>query len=412
MIRVNDNFTLLPQSYLFSEIARKVSDFTASHPAEKIIRMGIGDVTRPLCPAAIEAMHLAVDDEASSSTFHGYGPEQGYSFLREAIAENDYRARGLDISPDDIFISDGAKSDTGNIGDILARDCRVAVTDPVYPVYVDTNVMAGRAGKPLPDGGWSGIEFLPCTGENDFVPALPVTSPDIIYLCFPNNPTGTVLTAGELKKWVDYALSHNALLLFDSAYEAYVRTPGVPRSIYEIEGAERCAIEFRSFSKTAGFTGVRCGYTVVPSTLKGIDASGHEVELRKLWNRRQCTKFNGASYISQRAAEALYTPLGRIQVADTIEYYRRNASMLLKGLSEAGLKAYGGVDSPYIWVKTPEGIPSSWKFFDYLMEHAGIVGTPGAGFGRAGEGYFRLTAFSSADATEEACLRLSRLDFK
>lgn len=412
MIRVNDNFTLLPQSYLFSEIARKVSDFTASHPAEKIIRMGIGDVTRPLCPAAIEAMHLAVDDEASSSTFHGYGPEQGYSFLREAIAENDYRARGLDLSPDDIFISDGAKSDTGNIGDILARDCRVAVTDPVYPVYVDTNVMAGRAGKPLPDGGWSGIEFLPCTGENDFVPALPVTSPDIIYLCFPNNPTGTVLTAGELKKWVDYALSHNALLLFDSAYEAYVRTPGVPRSIYEIEGAERCAIEFRSFSKTAGFTGVRCGYTVVPSSLKGIDGSGHEVELRKLWNRRQCTKFNGASYISQRAAEALYTPLGRIQVADTIEYYRRNASMLLKGLSEAGLKAYGGVDSPYIWVKTPEGIPSSWKFFDYLMEHAGIVGTPGAGFGRAGEGYFRLTAFSSADATEEACLRLSRLDFK
>lgn len=412
MIRVNDNFTLLPQSYLFSEIARKVSDFTTSHPAEKIIRMGIGDVTRPLCPAAIEAMHLAVDDEASSSTFHGYGPEQGYAFLREAIAGNDYRARGLDISPDDIFISDGAKSDTGNIGDILARDCRVAVTDPVYPVYVDTNVMAGRAGKPLPDGGWSGIEFLPCTGENDFVPALPVTSPDIIYLCFPNNPTGTVLTAGELKKWVDYALSHNALLLFDSAYEAYVRTPGVPRSIYEIEGAERCAIEFRSFSKTAGFTGVRCGYTVVPSTLKGIDASGHEVELRKLWNRRQCTKFNGASYISQRAAEALYTPLGRIQVADTIEYYRRNASMLLKGLSEAGLKAYGGVDSPYIWVKTPEGIPSSWKFFDYLMEHAGIVGTPGAGFGRAGEGYFRLTAFSSADATEEACLRLSRLDFK
>ncbi len=412
MIRVNDNFTLLPQSYLFSEIARKVSDFTASHPAEKIIRMGIGDVTRPLCPAAIEAMHLAVDDEASSSTFHGYGPEQGYAFLREAIAENDYRARGIDISPDDIFISDGAKSDTGNIGDILARDCRVAVTDPVYPVYVDTNVMAGRAGKPLPDGGWSGIEFLPCTGENDFVPALPVTSPDIIYLCFPNNPTGTVLTAGELKKWVDYALSHNALLLFDSAYEAYVRTPGVPRSIYEIEGAERCAIEFRSFSKTAGFTGVRCGYTVVPSALKGIDGSGHEVELRKLWNRRQCTKFNGASYISQRAAEALYTPLGRIQVADTIEYYRRNASMLLKGLSEAGLKAYGGVDSPYIWVKTPEGIPSSWKFFDYLMEHAGIVGTPGAGFGRAGEGYFRLTAFSSADATEEACLRLSRLDFK
>ena len=412
MFAINDNFTKLPSAYLFSEVARRVRAYSEANPGEEILRLGIGDVTRPLCPAVVEALHRGVDDEARTETFHGYGPEQGHEFLTALIAEHDYRRRGIAMSQDEIFVSDGAKSDTGNIGDILSAGNRVAVTDPVYPVYVDTNVMAGRAGKPLPDGGWSGIEFLPCTGENDFVPALPVTSPDIIYLCFPNNPTGTVLTAGELKKWVDYALSHNALLLFDSAYEAYVRTPGVPRSIYEIEGAERCAIEFRSFSKTAGFTGVRCGYTVVPSTLKGIDASGHEVELRKLWNRRQCTKFNGASYISQRAAEALYTPLGRIQVADTIEYYRRNASMLLKGLSEAGLKAYGGVDSPYIWVKTPEGIPSSWKFFDYLMEHAGIVGTPGAGFGRAGEGYFRLTAFSSADATEEACLRLSRLDFK
>lgn len=408
MIRVNDNFTLLPQSYLFSEIARKVSDFTASHPAEKIIRMGIGDVTRPLCPAAIEAMHLAVDDEASSSTFHGYGPEQGYAFLREAIAENDYRARGLDISPDDIFISDGAKSDTGNIGDILARDCRVAVTDPVYPVYVDTNVMAGRAGKPLPDGGWSGIEFLPCTGENDFVPALPVTSPDIIYLCFPNNPTGTVLTVGELKKWVDYALSHNALLLFDSAYEAYVRTPGVPRSIYEIEGADRCAIEFRSFSKTAGFTGVRCGYTVVPSTLKGIDASGHEVELRKLWNRRQCTKFNGASYVAQRAAEALYTPEGRSQVREVVDYYMRNASLLREGLQSAGIECVGGVDSPYIWLSTPGGM-SSWDFFSLLLERCRVVGTPGVGFGPAGEGCFRLTAFGSHADTMEAVQRLSRL---
>ena len=412
MVKVNDNYLKLPGSYLFSTIGKKVNAYAAAHPDKKIIRLGIGDVTKPLTPAIISALHGAVDEMADEKTFRGYAPDLGYEFLRTAIAENDYRARGCQIDADEIFVSDGAKCDSGNIQEIFAVDNKIAVCDPVYPVYVDTNVMAGRAGKPLPDGGWSGIEFLPCTGENDFVPALPVTSPDIIYLCFPNNPTGTVLTAGELKKWVDYALSHNALLLFDSAYEAYVRTPGVPRSIYEIEGAERCAIEFRSFSKTAGFTGVRCGYTVVPSTLKGIDASGHEVELRKLWNRRQCTKFNGASYISQRAAEALYTPLGRIQVADTIEYYRRNASMLLKGLSEAGLKAYGGVDSPYIWVKTPEGIPSSWKFFDYLMEHAGIVGTPGAGFGRAGEGYFRLTAFSSADATEEACLRLSRLDFK
>ncbi len=410
MIRVNDNFTLLPQSYLFSEIARKVSDFTREHPDASIIRMGIGDVTRPICPAAIEAMHRAVDDESSETTFHGYGPEQGYLFLREAIAENDYRARGINVSADEIFVSDGAKSDTGNIGDILARDCRVAVTDPVYPVYVDTNVMAGRAGRPLPDGaGWSDIELLPCTEANGFVPALPSSRPNIIYLCFPNNPTGTVLTADELKKWVDYALANSALILFDSAYEAYVRTPGIPRSIYEIEGARRCAIEFRSFSKTAGFTGVRCGYTVVPSELEGIDARGNKVSLRQLWNRRQCTKFNGASYISQRAAESLYTADGRRQVAAVLDYYRHNASMLLQGLSEAGLKAYGGVDAPYIWVKTPDDMPSSWQFFDYLLREAGIVGTPGAGFGHAGEGYFRLTAFSSTDATEEACRRLARL---
>lgn len=410
MIRVNDNFTLLPQSYLFSEIARKVSDFTREHPDASIIRMGIGDVTRPICPAAIEAMHRAVDDESSETTFHGYGPEQGYLFLREAIAENDYRARGVDVSADEIFVSDGAKSDTGNIGDILARDCRVAVTDPVYPVYVDTNVMAGRAGTPLPDGaGWSDIELLPCTEANGFVPSLPSSRPDIIYLCFPNNPTGTVLTADQLKKWVDYALANDALILFDSAYEAYVRTPGIPRSIYEIEGARRCAIEFRSFSKTAGFTGVRCGYTVVPSELEGVDSRGNKVSLRRLWNRRQCTKFNGASYISQRAAESLYSADGRRQVAAVLDYYRNNAAMLLKGLSEAGLKAYGGVDAPYIWVKTPDDMPSSWQFFDYLLSEVGIVGTPGAGFGHAGEGYFRLTAFSSAEATEEACRRLARL---
>lgn len=412
MIRVNDNFTLLSQSYLFSEIARKVTDFARSHPDADIIRMGIGDVTRPVCSAAVEAMHRAVDDEASAGTFHGYGPEQGYAFLREAIAAYDYEARGINIAPEEIFVSDGAKSDTGNIGDILSRDCRVAVTDPVYPVYVDTNVMAGRAGAPLPDGkGWSGIEYLPCTVENGFLPSLPATNPDIIYLCFPNNPTGTVLEATELKKWVDYALANGCLILFDAAYEAYVTTPGVPRSIYEIEGARRCAIEFRSFSKTAGFTGVRCGYTVVPSDLEGVDANGCKVSLHQLWNRRQCTKFNGASYISQRAAEALYTPKGRMQVDQTIAYYRNNASMLLKGLSEAGLKAFGGVDAPYIWVKTPDSMSSSWQFFDYLLREASIVGTPGVGFGHAGEGYFRLTAFSSEEATAEACSRICKLKF-
>lgn len=410
MFRINDNFTLLAGSYLFSQVGRKIAEFQAGHPETELIRMGIGDVTRPLCRAAIEALHRAVDDEAATETFHGYGPEQGYGFLREKIAEIDYQARGIDISPDEIFISDGAKSDTGNIGDILSVTNRVAVTDPVYPVYVDTNVMAGRAGLPVGEGGWSNIELLPCTAENGFVPELPKTSPDIIYLCYPNNPTGTALTRDRLKVWVDYCLSHGALLLFDSAYEAYITEDDVPHSIYEIDGARECAIEFRSFSKTAGFTGIRLGYTVVPHCLKGADSRGERVALNPLWNRRQSTKFNGASYLSQRAAEALYTPEGRRQVAETVAYYMGNAAIMRAGLSEAGLQAVGGVNSPYLWIKAPEGM-SSWEFFDLLLGKYNVAGTPGSGFGKAGEGYLRLTAFNTLENTRAAMERLSSHPF-
>lgn len=405
MIKVNDNFTLLSPSYLFSDIAKKVSDYRLAHPDVQIIKMGIGDVTRPICQAAIAALHEAAEEEAHSDTFCGYGPEQGYSFLRDAIAENDYRLRGINISPDEIFISDGAKSDTANISDILSPHSKVAVTDPVYPVYVDTNVMAGRAGEKNTLGAWSKIEYLPCTAENGFCPSLPVQDPDIIYLCFPNNPTGTVLSRVELSRWVEYALEHQVLILFDSAYEAYVTTPGVPRSIYEIPGAEKCAIEFRSFSKTAGFTGLRCGYTVVPKALKGQDSSGREVSLHHLWLRRQSTKFNGASYVIQRAAAALYTPEGKAQVRSTIEYYMENAKILRQGLQAAGMEVYGGVDSPYIWVRAPKGM-TSWEFFDYLLHECHVVGTPGSGFGQAGEGYLRLTAFSTHEATIEAINRI------
>lgn len=408
MIKVNDNFTLLTPSYLFTDIAKKVSDYRHAHPDADIIRMGIGDVTRPICKAAIEALHKAADEQGQPDTFRGYGPEQGYGFLREAIAANDYAARGIEISPDEIFISDGAKSDTGNIGDILSTDCRVAVTDPVYPVYVDTNVMAGRAGEQQSDGRRKNLEYLPCTAENGFCPALPVSNPDVIYLCFPNNPTGTALTRAQLHPWVDYALSHGVLLLFDSAYEAYITDPDVPHSIYELPGARRCAIEFRSFSKTAGFTGLRCGYTVIPSELVGFTSDGREVSLHDLWLRRQSTKFNGASYPIQRAAEALYSPEGKVQVKETIEYYLENARMLRDGLTKAGLTVYGGIDSPYIWVKAPAAV-SSWEFFDMLLNRCNVVGTPGSGFGPSGEGYLRLTAFSTHEATAEAISRLSLL---
>lgn len=413
MIRVNDNFTLIPPSYLFSEIAKRVSDFRSAHPDANIIRMGIGDVTRPICPAAVEAMHRAVDDQANASTFHGYGPEQGYDFLRRAIATHDYEARGIDIEPDEIFISDGAKSDLGNFGDLLSGNCRVAVTDPVYPVYVDTNAMAGRAGIPGADGRWSGITYLPCTAENGFVPALPDEEsgvhPDVIYLCYPNNPTGTVLDRGQLQRWVDYALRHRALILFDSAYEIFITSADVPHSIYEIPGARQCAVEFRSFSKTAGFTGLRLGYTVVPRELKGATTDGRAVSLHDMWLRRQTTKFNGASYIVQRGAEALYTPRGRSEIMATVAYYLDNARMLREGLTAAGLTVYGGVDAPYIWARVPRG-QTSWGFFGRLLEQCHLVVTPGAGFGPSGEGYVRLTAFSSAEATAEAVERLRNAD--
>ena len=409
MIKVNDNFCKLPAAYLFSEVARRIDAYRKAHPEADIIRMGIGDVTCPICQAAVDAMHRAADDQLSEFTFHGYGPEQGYSFLREKISEYDYKSRGVNIGIDEIFISDGAKSDTGNIGDILSGDCKIAVTDPVYPVYVDTNVMSGRAGN-LCGGRWDHIEYLPCTAENDFIPALPVGNPDVIYLCYPNNPTGTTLNREQLAKWVEYALAHNALIMFDSAYEAYITEDDVPHSIYEIPGAEKVAIEFRSYSKTAGFTGLRCGYTVVPKALKGVDSEGNEVSLNALWNRRQCTKFNGASYVVQRAAEALYSPKGQRQVKETIGYYMRNAKVLRDGLAEAGLDVYGGVNAPYIWIKTPSGM-SSWDFFDLLLSECNVAGTPGSGFGPSGEGYLRLTAFGRYENTVEAVERLKKLKF-
>lgn len=407
MIKINENFPKLAASYLFSEIAHRVAEYKEKHPHADIIRMGIGDVTRPLCEAALAAMRAAVNDQGDAASFHGYGPEQGYAFLREAIAENDYKLRGIDVSSDEIFISDGAKSDTGNIGDILSDDCRIAVTDPVYPVYVDTNVMAGRAGD-LTDGSWSNIVYLPCTVQNGFVPTIPAEPIDAVYLCFPNNPTGTTLTRDQLKVWVDYALKNNVLILFDSAYEAFVTEEDVPRSIYEIEGAREVAIEFRSFSKTAGFTGMRCGYTVVPRSLMGVDSLGNKYSLHALWNRRQCTKFNGASYIVQRGAAALYTPAGKAQVKETVDYYLRNARVLREGLHKAGLMSVGGINSPYIWIKTPGGM-SSWQFFDVLLDKCHVVGTPGSGFGPSGEGYFRLTSFNSHEATLEAVKRISHL---
>ena len=408
MFHINDNFTLLAESYLFSEVAKRINAYKEAHPEVDIIRMGIGDVTRPLCKAAIEAMHKAVDDQADSSTFHGYGPEQGYAFLREAIVENDYRARGIDMDADEIFVSDGAKSDTGNIGDILARGNRVAVTDPVYPVYVDTNVMGGRAGVLDTDGCWSDIIYLPVTAENGFVPALPSEVPDMIYLCYPNNPTGTTLTREQLKVWVDYARAHHSLILFDSAYETFIRQDDVPHSIYEIEGAKEVAIEFRSFSKTAGFTGVRCGYTVVPKALKGVDSKGEMVSLNHLWNRRQCTKFNGASYISQRAAAAIYTPEGKQQTRKTVDYYLRNAEVLRQGLLDAGFEVFGGTNAPYVWIKTPDET-TSWEFFDILLDRCHVAGTPGSGFGPSGEGYIRLTAFNTYENTVEAIDRIKKV---
>lgn len=399
MALVNEHFLKLPGSYLFSDIAKKVNTFKITHPKQDIIRMGIGDVTRPLPPACIEAMHKAVEEMAHAETFRGYGPEQGYDFLIETIIKNDFTPRGVQLTPSEVFISDGAKSDTGNIGDILRHDNSVGVTDPIYPVYIDSNVMAGRTGILEENGKWSNITYMPCCAENDFIPQIPDKRIDIVYLCYPNNPTGTTLTKAQLKKWVDYALENDTLILFDAAYEAFIQEDDVPHSIYEIKGAKKCAIEFRSFSKTAGFTGVRCGYTIVPKELTAATLTGERVSLNKLWNRRQCTKFNGTNYITQRAAEAIYTPEGKKQIKETIEYYMTNARTMKKELEAAGLTVYGGVNSPYVWLKTPNGV-SSWKFFEQMLYEANVVSTPGAGFGPAGEGYIRLTAFG----TQEDCV--------
>jgi LL-diaminopimelate aminotransferase len=406
MALVNEHFLKLPGNYLFSDIAKKVNTYKVTHPKEKIIRLGIGDVTQPLAPAIIEAMHKAVDEMAVQETFRGYGPEQGYSFLIDTILKNDFASRGISLEPSEIFISDGAKSDTGNIGDILRHDNSVGVTDPVYPVYIDSNVMGARAGN-LESGKWSNIVYIPCLAENDFIPELPSRRVDILYLCYPNNPTGTTLTKDELKRWVNYALANDTLILFDAAYEAYIQDPDIPHSIYEIKGAKKVAIEFRSFSKTAGFTGMRCGYTVVPKELNGFTLEGERVQLNKLWNRRQCTKFNGTNYITQRAAEAVYSPEGKEQVKEIINYYMTNARIMKEGLQQCGLKVYGGDNAPYLWIKTPKGL-TSWKFFEKMLYEVSIVGTPGVGFGPSGEGYLRLTAFGDRDNTLEAMARLKK----
>lgn len=404
MVQLNDNYLKLPGSYLFSTIGKKVAAHSAAHPEEKIIRLGIGDVTQPLAPAIIQAMHAAVDEMGKAETFRGYAPDLGYEFLRNAIAENDYKARGCDISADEIFVSDGAKCDSGNIQEIFSLDNRIAVCDPVYPVYVDSNVMAGRAGDYDSDTEtFTKVIYMPCTADNHFAPELPKETPDLIYLCFPNNPTGVAVDKTRLQEWVDYANKVGAVIIYDAAYEAYIAEPDVPHSIYECEGARTCAIELRSFSKNAGFTGVRLGFTVIPKELKrgGIALHG-------LWARRHGTKYNGAPYIVQRAGEAVYSEEGKAQLKKQVAYYMKNASYIYGGLKEAGFTVSGGVNAPYIWLKTP-GSMTSWEFFDYLLEHANVVGTPGSGFGPHGEGYFRLTAFGSYENTVEAVDRIKGL---
>ena len=396
MALVNEYYLRLPGSYLFADVAKRVNAYKVSHPKVRVISLGIGDVTRPLAPAVIEAMHKAADEMAVKATFRGYGPEHGYDFLREAIMKGDFLTRGIHLDKDEIFVNDGAKSDTGNIQELLRWDNSVAVTDPVYPVYIDSNAMIGRAGK-FENGRWSDITYLPCTAENNFTPELPDHRVDMIYLCYPNNPTGTVLTKEELRKWVNFALKNDAVLFYDAAYQAYIQDPSIPHSIYEIKGARKCAIEFHSYSKTAGFTGVRCGYTVIPKDLTVAALTSNErVPLNKLWERRQSTKFNGTSYISQRAAEATYTPEGHKQTRETIAYYMENARIMRENLIKHGYKVFGGENAPYLWVKTPEG-QDSWKFFDTLLYGCGVVCTPGVGFGPSGEGYFRLTSFGNRE---------------
>ncbi|WP_042159851.1 LL-diaminopimelate aminotransferase [Paenibacillus gorillae] len=409
MTNINHNYLELQGSYLFSEIAKRRNKFIQENPNAEIISLGIGDVTRGLPDAVTKAMHAAVDELASPGSFRGYGPEQGYDFLINAIIENDYKARGIDIQTNEVFVSDGSKCDVGNIQEIFSENSIVAVQDPVYPVYVDTNVMAGRSGKFNKETNrYENIVYLECTAENNFTPSLPDRKVDLIYLCYPNNPTGMTLSKEELKKWVDYAKANNCIILYDSAYEAFIQEDDVPHSIYEIEGAREVAIEFRSFSKTAGFTGVRCAYTVVPRDLKGLDANGGEVLINDLWNRRHTTKFNGVSYVTQRGAAAIYSPEGKEQIASLVDFYMTNARIIREGLASIGLEVFGGVNAPYIWLKTPNGL-DSWAFFDKLLSEANIVGTPGVGFGQSGQGYFRLTAFGSRENTEKAVERIRNL---
>lgn len=404
MFKINDNYLKLPGSYLFSTIAKKVNEFTNANPDKKIIRLGIGDVTQPLAPAIIESLHKAVDEMGKAETFHGYAPDLGYEFLRTTIQKNDYEARGCDIQADEIFVSDGAKSDSANIQEIFSIDNKIAVCDPVYPVYVDSNVMAGRTGSYDPaTERWSDVIYMPCTAENHFAPEFPTENPDLIYLCFPNNPTGSMVTKEQLQAWVDYANKIGAIIIYDAAYEAYISEENVPHTIYECEGARTCAIELKSFSKNAGFTGTRLGYAVVP---KDIKSNG--VTLHSLWARRHGTKYNGAPYIIQRAGEAVYSEAGKAQLKQQVAYYMNNAKVILEGLKKAGYEVYGGVNAPYIWLKTLNQM-TSWEFFDYLLENANVVGTPGSGFGPSGEGYFRLTAFGNYENTVEAVERIIKL---
>jgi len=407
-VKINENYLLLERNYIFAEINRRVDEFQKENPDAQIIKMGIGDVTRPLPKAVVEAFEKSVLEMGQAETFMGYGPEQGYSFLIEEIIKNDFEPLGIELSTDEVFISDAAKCDTANIQEIFGLDNVIAVTDPVYPVYVDSNVMAGRSGPMQDSGRYEGIVYLPCTAENNFIPELPETPVDLIYLCLPNNPTGTALTREDLSKWVEYARENNSIILFDAAYEAYVTEDNIPRSIYEIDGAKEVAIEFRSFSKNAGFTGTRCAFAVVPKEIKAFDLDGNAHDINSLWNRRQTTKFNGVSYPVQRAAKAVYSPEGQKEIKESIAYYLNNASIVRKSMKDIGLNVYGGVNSPYIWVKTPENM-DSWEFFDLLLKEANIVGTPGVGFGPSGEGYFRLTAFNTLENTIEAMNRISRL---
>ena len=402
MITINEHYLKLQASYLFSDIARRVAAFQEKNPEIEIIRLGIGDVTRPLPRACIDAFHKAVDEMASESSFRGYGPEQGYAFLREAIATNDFQARGADIQADEIFVSDGAKCDVGNIQELFSQDIRIAIPDPVYPVYLDTNVMAGRTGG-FVDGRYQGIVYLDSTRDNNYVPALPREKVDLIYLCFPNNPTGSTISTAELKTWVDYAREHQALILFDAAYEIFIRDPGLPHSIYEIEGAKEVAIEFRSYSKSAGFTGTRCAYTVIPKECRAYDGKGGRQPLHPLWNRRHCTKFNGVSYPVQRAAEAVYSEEGKIQTRELADYYLHNAASVRRAMQALGFSCVGGENSPYVWIN---GRRDSWDFFDMLLNKAGVVCTPGAGFGRCGNGYIRISAFNSHENVDKALQRL------